>query len=221
MDRCGEVRIKYGFHVALRELTIARYHERIRLNERPIYLRFLFLCLAVAQSVVHLVSDYDRIVFPVLKANRDTGGPNISSVEPAAAQLKQGWPRLLERSAKTTFIVVFVGSFLYFIFLRLTLWDWYFAVARHAFSLGRSAKPGGVHLPTLIMKFVFEGFLLVSLWRFTNKAFDAYVGQEPLKNGKPITDDSKDPNGSLINGLKAKKEVPRVRLFNPCFRVHR
>ncbi|GKT86924.1 nuclear envelope protein [Colletotrichum tofieldiae] len=31
----------------------------------------------------------------------------------------------------------------------------------------------------------------------------------PLKNGKPLTSESKDPNGSLLNGLKSKKDPVR------------
>ncbi|KAL9612121.1 MAG: hypothetical protein Q9167_003273 [Letrouitia subvulpina] len=38
---------------------------------------------------------------------------------------------------------------------------------------------------------------------------DVYVGQEPLKGGEPTTNDTKDPNGSLISGLKAKKLLPK------------
>ncbi|KAF2491093.1 hypothetical protein BU16DRAFT_517152 [Lophium mytilinum] len=194
-------------------IDAGKYHERIRLNERPIYLRFLFLCLAIAQSAIHLFADYDRIAFPVLKARKGVSGQNTSPVVPAATQLKSGWLVSLNVTVMTTVVTLFGGSILYFVFLRLTLWDWYFSVARHLFSLGKTGKPGGVNFPTIWWSFVTQGFFLVNLWRFTNKAFDAYVGQEPLKNGKPITDDSKDPNGSLLNGLKAKKEVPRNVAF--------
>lgn len=59
--------------------------------------------------------------------------------------------------------------------------------------------------------FVTEGTLLVVLWEFVNKTFDVYLAQEPLKNDVPITNDSTDPNGSLLNGLKSKKDTVRVR----------
>ncbi|MCJ1283842.1 hypothetical protein MMC26_003173 [Xylographa opegraphella] len=55
--------------------------------------------------------------------------------------------------------------------------------------------------------------MLLCLWEFSNAAFSAYVGQAPLKNGQPLTTDSRDPNGSLINGLKAKKEITRTFAF--------
>jgi len=62
----------------------------------------------------------------------------------------------------------------------------------------------------LVAQFAAEGTLLVLLWEFVNKAFDVYIAQEPLKNNKPITSDSKDPNGTLLNGLKSKKETAKV-----------
>ncbi len=49
------------------------------------------------------------------------------------------------------------------------------------------------------------------MWEFANAAFGVFVSQEPLKKGRPLTDDTKDSNGSLLAGLKAKKNFPRVR----------
>lgn len=43
--------------------------------------------------------------------------------------------------------------------------------------------------------------------------FTAFATEEPLKLGKPLTAASKDPNGSLLNGLKSKKELPRTFAF--------
>lgn len=64
--------------------------------------------------------------------------------------------------------------------------------------------------------FITEGTLLVVLWEFVNKTFDVYIAQEPLKNDLPITNDSTDPNGSLLNGLKSKKDTVRVRRSDPA-----
>jgi hypothetical protein len=48
------------------------------------------------------------------------------------------------------------------------------------------------------------------LWEVGNTAFSAYVAQEPLKNERPITYESRDPNGSLLTGLRGKKLQTRV-----------
>jgi len=56
-------------------------------------------------------------------------------------------------------------------------------------------------------------FLLTLLWDFANIAFDAYITQEPLRKGKPITDASKDPNGTLIRGLDHRLKTAKSYAF--------
>ena len=56
-----------------------------------------------------------------------------------------------------------------------------------------------------------SGFFLVLIFEASNVLFTAYVAREPLKKGQPFTAESKDPNGTLLLGLKQKKEIPRVR----------
>ena len=50
----------------------------------------------------------------------------------------------------------------------------------------------------------------MTLWDTCNTAFTLNMGEEPLKYDKPLTNDSQDPNGSLLNGLKSKKEIVQV-----------
>ena len=54
---------------------------------------------------------------------------------------------------------------------------------------------------------------MLILWECSNLAFSVLISQEPLKGGKPLTDASKDPTGSLILGLKTKQEVPKTFAF--------
>ena len=63
---------------------------------------------------------------------------------------------------------------------------------------------------SLIIRSAGSGFLLLLIWEISNAVFGAYVAQEPLKNGNPLSNDSGDPNGSLLNGLKSKNEVIKV-----------
>ena len=51
------------------------------------------------------------------------------------------------------------------------------------------------------------------LWDFANVAFDAYITQEPLRKDKPITDSSKDPNGTLIRGLDHRLKTAKAYAF--------
>lgn len=189
-------------------------HERSRLNERSIYLRFVFFFLAGAQSAVHLYRDYDRVVFPVSKTGPDFKEGNNPVVIPARAQIGRKALQIMKRSGFTTLGGLVGGTLLYGLFLRSTLWEWNYMFARRLSSLAKSSRPGGFFaLTDIFCHLIIEGYLLVFLWEFTNAAFDAYVSQEPLKKGKPITDDSKDPNGSLLIGLRTKKELPKNVAF--------
>jgi hypothetical protein len=55
-------------------------------------------------------------------------------------------------------------------------------------------------------------FLLSLLWDISDIFFTMQLTREPLKNGQPLTTESKDPNGSLLNGLKSKKARISVSL---------
>ena len=41
------------------------------------------------------------------------------------------------------------------------------------------------------------------------------MAKAPLKNGQPLTFEAKDPNGSLLNGLKSKKPSIKVSKSTP------
>jgi nucleoporin NDC1 len=71
--------------------------------------------------------------------------------------------------------------------------------------------------PLLITRTLFSGGLLVLLWQTTNLFFSVFLSKEPLKRGQPLTAEVKDPNGSLLNGLKAKKETVRAFAFWELF----
>lgn len=194
---------------------LGRAHERLKLNERPLYLRFLFFVLAVAQTGVHLWRDYDRIDVPAMQPKK------LGDDATAEMALKRGpKPRVMLAkklrsmfltSASLSLFVAVAGTTLYFVGPRHLIWEYYYSLSRQFISLSKTSRPTGLApFAPLVAKFVVEGTLLVLLWEFVNKAFDLYIAQEPLKNNKPITSDSKDPNGTLLNGLKSKKEAVKV-----------
>jgi nucleoporin NDC1 len=57
----------------------------------------------------------------------------------------------------------------------------------------------------LMLRCILASFMLLFAWMAGNTAFSIFLVKEPLKNGRPLTSESKDPNGSLLNGLKSKK----------------
>jgi nucleoporin NDC1 len=149
-----------------------------------------------------------------------SSGDRAHSVVPPAALLKARLPSLVLMSLKRAVGVAVVSPFLYST-IEIPIYP--YSVRRFAWGFTRSwAKifwnlPKSSALPnirpfhwSLLLRTVSSGFLLIMLWEVGNAAFSAYVAQEPLKNERPITYESRDPNGSLLTGLKGKKLQTRV-----------
>ncbi|THV95142.1 hypothetical protein D6C91_05777 [Aureobasidium pullulans] len=180
-----------------------RSYERPRLNERPVLLRSQFLFLALAQSAIHLYKDYDLILLP----------QTPSKISPIM-QLKDEVKNIAAHTAKLVSLTCLFGPFFYFAVWRNLAWALAFKIGQTLFFLPKSTRPAGITNPmALIGRFVWAATLLVALWELSNRAFTIYTAQEPVKKDKPLTADSKDPNGSLIAGLRAKKEIPKTMAF--------
>ena len=168
----------------------------------------MFLSSAVIQSLFHLYKDCDHVPFPAeKKSEQDQGSPSVR-VQNAA------W-RCLIHATVHSLALSFAGLFAYPLLLRRTAWSWTLTIAKLAFNLPKHGKPP--RLPAewgyLIPRFLVEDVLLVFLWEMSNEIYTAYFAREPVKKGNPLTAESKDPNGSLLAGLKAKKELPKVTAF--------
>lgn len=188
---------------SLEMTTYGKLHERTKLNERPIFFRFLFITLAVVQSILHLYRDYDWVKTPT-KTGQTTVQPEV--------RLFNMIPSLIAKAGITAGTSFALGTFVYFAAFRNQIWAVWYSFMKSIVNVGKTPKPAGLHgFMFLVMGFLVEGTLLSFLWRFCNAAFDVLMAKEPLKNNKPITSDSKDPNGSLLNGLKSKKEDSKVR----------
>lgn len=176
-------------------------YERLRLNERSMYLRYMFFVLALVQSGVHLWFDYDRIDFPTTKIKTEqivAPTPSLKSI------LSIG-----RKAVISAMIVTVAGSATYMLGMRYQIWPWYYWFARNVLMISLSKSrpyPNTLppFMPLVIISFI-ESALLLSMWLFVNTTFDLNMVQVPLKNDRPITNDSKDPNGSLLKGLKSKK----------------
>ncbi len=165
------------------------------------------------QSFLHLYFDYDRVLLPVTKTKPETAPdqrPHI--VVSPLALLKTRLPRLVQRSVPQALSIIVLGPVVYSLFLRRMAWSWSLFLAKIFWSLAKSSEPPKIppyHI-SVLFRSVTSSFLLIFLWEFSNATFEAYVAQEPLKNDRPLTADSRDPNGSLLTGLAARKEVPKV-----------
>lgn len=202
-----------NYHIAGSELMVSRSYERPRLNERPIYLRSVLFTLAFMQSIYHLYYDYDRVTLPVTKSRSDPVAdqqpPTVMSI---VAKLRATVPQLSQTILQRSVSMIFIGPIAYTLLIRRTAWSWTLFLAKLLWNLPKAAEPPRIppyHI-SLILRSVTSCFLLLTLWEVSNIIFSAYVAQDPLKRGQPLTNDSRDPNGSLLTGLKSKKEAAKV-----------
>lgn len=198
-------------------LTYSRVHERAKLNERPIFLRSLYFILAAFQSFWHLYCDNDRIRLPITNRKPEASSEQGTHVVVSPfKQIKRQIPVVLRSSGIRVVLSVLSGWFVYWLLLRQFAWGWTVFFAKLVYDLPRSqAHATGIppyHI-YLIFRSMLSSFLLMLLWESSTLLFTAFATEEPLKLGRPLTDASKDPNGSLLNGLKSKKELPRTFAF--------
>ncbi|KAL5402429.1 hypothetical protein PMIN06_001979 [Paraphaeosphaeria minitans] len=195
----------------LRYTDQGKNYERLRLNERPMFLRFMFVVLALVQSGAHLWRDYDKVEFPAIALKTEQ---EAAATPPAARPhqvLIQKLSPLAQNAAIWSGAVSLVGALVYISGIRYAIWPSYYSWARNVLMISLSkSRPLPATLPPfapLIGMFFVEGALIFFMWQVINTTFDLYMSQPPLKTGKPITNDSKDPNGSLLKGLKARKDT--------------
>ncbi|KGM91489.1 uncharacterized protein PADG_12421 [Paracoccidioides brasiliensis Pb18] len=190
-----------------------RPFERAKLNERPIYLHCYYAILAISQALLHLYFDWDRLHIPITKS----ADQNTHALEPPTVKIRKALPQILYDAAIRSSVTSVVGPFIYMIFLRRTAWGWALSFAKLFWNFPRSAAEPPGFIPPLHIHLLFRaatsGALLVALWQVSNLLFSTFLGQAPLKKGQPLTNESKDPNGSLINGLKAKKDIVKSFAF--------
>ncbi|TGO84220.1 hypothetical protein BPOR_0533g00020 [Botrytis porri] len=215
----------------LNRIKLAAKTSRPILNEKPIYLTVFLLFNALVQAGFHLWYDYDRIDIPLTKT-----GPEVSSEQPSHTtvlpmiQLKAKAMPLAIQCLKRVSIMAVVSPFIYsmnisvpipFILpiytfnIRESVWGFTRSFAKIFWNLPKAATPPS-ELPfhwTMVLRTVIAGLMLTLLWEFGNLAFSIYVAQAPLKNDRPITYESRDPNGSLLTGLKGKKLQTRAFAF--------
>jgi nucleoporin NDC1 len=223
----GEVYIwSRGNDANLGWIDKGRHYERPRLNENPIVLRSLYMYLAAVQTCVHLYSERDTVSLLKTEENNKQGSSAVTQSVRPIDTLKQTLPTIAQRSFKLTILGLVTIMPIYLLLLRRTAWSWTYFFGRIFFrDLPKTSTPAGfVHLPGLIWQSGSSCFMMIFLWELSNAVFTLYVAQPPLKKDNPLTSETKDnagsyvtksqdPNGSLLNGLKSKKEVPKTFAF--------
>ncbi|KAA8649131.1 nucleoporin NDC1 [Aspergillus tanneri] len=195
----------------------ARPHERPSLNERPIYLYTSHLLLAVVQSVAHLYYDYDRVPIPVAKRVTGAADQRTHPVETVSKRIQLAVPQLIRDGFTRSAMVTAISPVAYAFLLRRPAWSFTLYFAKLFWDFPRSAADPPGYIPPysvgLLLRPLFSGGLLVICWQTANLLFSVFLSKEPLKRGQPLTEEAKDPNGSLLTGLNAKKETVRAFAF--------
>lgn len=200
-----------------------RPYERPRLNENPILLRCLYMCLALWQTGVHLYSERDtvQLLEKKKKTSQDGSVEEESQRMSPMAKLRENAPSVAQSAFQLAIWGMVTITPIYFTIVRRPAWSLFSTIGslyhRH---LPNNAPPSGlIHIPGLMWQGGSSSFMLIFLWEISNTIFTLYVAEPPLKKGNPLTSEikdnagSKDPNGSLLNGLKSKKELPKTFAF--------
>jgi nucleoporin NDC1 len=189
-----------------------------RLNERPIYLRSVFVLLALCQTGMHIYNDDSSVHIPVSAPTKTPAPDNRThKLAPITVQNQQkAMSRIIQRCLAVPFVLAITGPVIYALFLRQTFWSWHLTFAKLIYSLPRSdARPTGYPPgnPAVMALSFGVGFLLMLTWEATSFFFSTSLAQEPVKKDQPLSQGSKDPNGTLITGLRAKRDVVKTFAF--------
>jgi nucleoporin NDC1 len=184
--------------------------DRARLNEKPLFFTWHFIILGCVQALSHLFFDKDRLTLGVVKAGSGAkqGGNGIQLLQ----FVKEAGPNVVIKGATLAAVPVLLSPIIYTTVLRGFVWRTALFFLRPFYNLPRTnmlPSTWPFSFWTLGQCFL-VGFMLSFVWLAGNEAFSTFLVREPLKNGQPLTSESKDPNGSLLNGLKSKKLAIRV-----------
>ncbi|KAK1829247.1 nucleoporin protein Ndc1-Nup [Podospora conica] len=187
--------------------------DRARLNEKAVYFTAHFFLLGIGQGLAHRWWDQGRIMLGVAKPRNEEAA---AEVQPNGGnrtnKVLERLPLILTQSINCAAVGFLVTAILYPIFLRTFCWRISLAIFRPIYTLPKTnLLPSSLPFSfSSITRALYASFLLELIWTTCTVAFSLFMVKGPKKNGKPLSSESKDPNGSLVNGLKVKKEAYRA-----------
>jgi nucleoporin NDC1 len=191
---------------------------RSRLNEHALFYTINLIVVGVLQGVFHIALDQDQMLLGTVKTKREGDNDTKRASEHWSYRLGEQTPVLVLRSGMQAITVGILNYIVLYHFLRPSAWRWamWFFRLRYSDLPKYNFPPGsGPWSVWMLVQTIWGSFLLSLLWFFGDAVFRMQLAREPLKNEQPLTAESKDPNGSLLNGLKSKK--PRISVS--CFPV--
>lgn len=176
------------------------------------------------QGILHIGRDRGRldlsnedVRLPFLEIatnrSREMSADRFAQV-PAKVAFKKQSPTILANAFFLAIITVFTGPLSY-MFVRSGIWHYTLMVARTLFWLNRSSTlPAWPVGGGMFIRSAWIAFLLGLIWESAHVAFDVHFSQEPIKEGKTISEKSPDPNGTLVSGLKSSGLLTQVMAFS-------
>lgn len=193
---------------------------RSRLNEHAVFYTANFAILGLVQGILNTALDQDRLVLGTIRTKR---GHNVTSddattesapTEHWSTKVGEWLPIVAVRCGVLAISTSMINYLFLYHFIRQSAWRssmWFFRLLYSdlpKYNLPTGGAPWSIWM---LGRTIWASFLLSLLWYFGDIAFRVQLTREPIKNGQPLSNESKDPNGSLVNGLKSKK--PRIFAF--------
>ncbi|KAJ1338761.1 Nucleoporin protein Ndc1-Nup [Microdochium nivale] len=192
-------------------LSWITYHsgDRARLNERALFYTVHLVLLGMVYGIVHVAFDRDRLSLGIITPKTEDGPAKLVRQDPWEKMAKE-LPRTLVRVVLVSLIVGAVNYVFVYSMLRRSAWSWALTFFRTFYNLPKSNIPpqSAPWSVWMLIRSLWAGFLLSLLWSISDVFLTVQLAKEPLKNNMPLTAESKDPNGSLLNGLRTKKPRP-------------
>ncbi|PHH62746.1 hypothetical protein CDD81_6734 [Ophiocordyceps australis] len=183
--------------------------DRVRLNERPLFILCYLAVCAVIQAIAHYASDIDglRLGARKLPAEYEAIAQCLPFVSPPTRSILAQFPAVFSGCIHRTISALVLALLCYYTFCRSFLWGWALSLTRPFYNLPKTSMlpPSWPTDVFLLGRCMIAGMSLNFVWLIANLAFSVYMVQAPLRDGEPLTSRSKQPNDVLLNGLKNKK----------------
>ncbi|KXJ96316.1 nucleoporin protein Ndc1-Nup [Microdochium bolleyi] len=183
--------------------------DRARLNERALFYTVHLVLLGLVYGIIHVAFDRDRLTLGIVTPKTEDGPAKIVRQDPWE-KLSKDLPRTIVRVTLVSMTVGVVNYVFIYSVLRRSAWSWALTFFRWFYNLPKSNIPpqSAPWSVWMLIRSMWAGFLLALLWSISDVFLTVQLAKEPLKNNLPLTSESKDPNGSLLNGLMTKKARP-------------
>lgn len=174
---------------------------------------FAFLqVLGILHAVWYIKEDQSSMPLPTSPVNSQ--GTKTED-EAAIARISGRALTMAQAAASFSFVSTLTTLLCYSLVFRRPLWHFTMTFAKAFANIARSdaEPPSSFYFGGVILKAAFIGFLLSMTWQLDNLLFEVFMVTAPIKNALPLSASSKDPNGTLLNGLTRKSDLIKTFAF--------